>query len=207
MKEVLQSACTVIQSKFTESHILHIVRVWSWGNKLLGGTMTWNSLVPYTPWCARTVCQSAPSLSGWWSCPGTSWPSVPTPRCPVGHTACSAPLRIYRKHRRCEEKKLPVKSNLSKKFKIGNVQWNNEPFTWEEGSSSPELLSWKRIHPLGLQILPESHETSPPFAGNWTHRDYENLLNTNTVCKWAVLSYDSSYILKKIPAHLIMTWI
>lgn len=40
-------------------------------------------------------------------------------------------------------------------------------FTWEEGSSWPELLFWKHIRLLYLQTQPESHGTSPPFSENW----------------------------------------
>lgn len=55
--------------------------------------LRWDLPLTYSPECAQTVCQSALSLTGWWSCPGRSWLSVPTPRYPVGHTACSAPPR------------------------------------------------------------------------------------------------------------------
>lgn len=64
----------------------------------------------------------------------------------------------------------------------------NRLSTWEEGSSWPELWSWKHIHPLGLQILPECHETSLPFSGNWWHKSFMRTYRLYRLCvKWTIL--------------------
>lgn len=59
----------------------------------------WMEIAGEIPVYAQIVCQWAPSLTGWWSCPGKSRLFAMNPRFPVGRTACSVPQKIYATHR------------------------------------------------------------------------------------------------------------
>lgn len=117
----------------------------------------------YLPVCAQRVSQSRPSLSGWWSCPERSLPAVPTPRCPVGHTACSAPPGICK---RGQWHKGKLQANCRHSDIMNGKMTLNCWNTWEKGSSWPTLWFWKHIRHHGLQILPECRETSRPSSEN-----------------------------------------
>lgn len=104
----------------------------------------------------------------------------------------------------------PITKSFKKNCELKMLSWIMKCLsTWEEGSSWPELWSWKHIHPLGLQILPECHETSPPSSGNWSHKSFMRTyrlyrLHVNTVYKWTILYCPAAWPTNVLYIHDIL---